>query len=161
MREILFRGKRKDNGEWAEGDLRHGGYYLNDPDVYICVRFADTIINYPIDPETVGQYTGLTDKNGVKIFEGDIVRQYYSTAIKTYYAPDTLGFIDAEYIEGHHIGVVKISAHKGTGMKNPFSYDDIQGTKRKVKYFVNLACYRCEVIGNIRDNPELLEEVEE
>ena len=73
MREILFRGKRTDNGEWVEGDLRHGGYYLNDPDVYILVPFADTVINYPVDPETVGQYTGATDISGRRVFEGDIM----------------------------------------------------------------------------------------
>ncbi len=126
MREILFRGKRADNGEWVEG------FYacVLDTHYIITGRFdslTNGIINseaYKVDPNTVGQFTGLTDCNGVKIFEGDIVRygQRGEVEYNSGSAQFTLNFANSTY-EGFD--------------KIPFC--------------------DCEVLGNIYDNPELLE----
>lgn len=127
MREILFRGKRKDNGEWVCGDLTQEGYF-EDCSIEYFVHYTDQdglqrdYYKYDVVPETVGQYTGLTDRNGKKIFEGDIIRGFMD------YGP--AGLLER---------IVSVGWHDKYGYQwNYFDVDTI------------------EVIGNIHDNPELL-----
>ena len=133
--KYLFRGKEKNSGEWIYGDLRHisdghGGYIL-------CIvdntngRNND-VTGVEVSPNTVGQYTGVTDKNGTKIFEGDIVRY-----------GDTIHEVVFEQRNGTaYFGLVYSEAET-----LPFGhYQDLR---------------QIEVIGNIYDNPELLEDGEE
>ena len=132
MREILFRGKRLDNGAWETGSLVIVRMGCHDAQYFI----ADKMTGYhtPVDPSTVGQYTGLKDKNGKRIFEGDVVvcRQEIAG-----------NFIDC-HIE---IGFVEMK-HGAFGLHRK------QGYYRPFKDW--LENYEYEVIGNIHDNPELL-----
>ena len=128
MREILFRGKRADGGGWVEGNLFIPD--REDTPTEICIGTNIVRITYEVIPETVGQYTGLTDKNGKKIFEGDIVRN------KCY-----MGKV--EYNDDFAKFYVVYSEFSG----NWFDFEGEHG------YPVSLDC---EVISNIHDNPELL-----
>ena len=132
MREILFRGKRKLDGVWIYGDLLYNSNCVK-------IRENETGIDhiaksFEVDPDTIGQYTGLTDKNGMKIFEGDIVAVDYCKDLQGVCAYNTsptprryIGF----YINWGH-------------------YADIK--RADIGYWYN----KVLVIGNIHDNPELL-----
>lgn len=131
MRKILFRGKRTDNGEWVYGDLRHGGYVDGDPQMYI-MQTDYALHNIPIIPETVGQYTGLVDKNGTKIFEGDILKDDWGKTYKVIFTLKSCSFM----VEC---------------MITPNEYE-------KGRYRIGEKwCETIAVIGNIHDDPELLE----
>nr|DAN84076.1 MAG TPA: YopX protein [Caudoviricetes sp.] len=125
-REILFRGKRVNNGEWVEGSY----WYSRRSNTYQHFVFDDEGVWVGVDPNTVGRFTGLTDRNGVKIFEGDIVhvkaRSCSFTGCVIYWSEE------ARY------------ACK---------------TKSGIRYAI-CARLEFEVVGNIYDNPELFGEGE-
>ena len=130
MREILFRGKRVDNGEWVYGvpTIESRGETVIVENVFDCEEYNCRGVScLYVEENTVGQYTGLTDKNGKKIFEGDIVTAHFKN--------------------NRHKQTFEVSFLDGM-----FIFDN-----RCVK--VNLLDIFCiEIIGNIHDNPELLED---
>ncbi len=143
MREIRFRGKRRDGG-WEYGLLSVGreGYEIVNTDG------MGLFFHCPVDPETVGQFTGLKDKNGVEIYEGDVVQQ----RVEHWKLGD-------EDVSGYIRGVVAIYPSKGVCIKNTWLHPD--GDEEPIELETPKRLYRrlCEVIGNIHDNPELLKEV--
>lgn len=147
MREILFRGKRIDNGEWVKGFpyITHGGehqirYYDSESNIENC---SHTVI-----PDTLGRFTGLTDRNSTKIFEGDIIRWHDNTELSV------SGQI-AEVCYGEYIDADS-------------DFDDVYSLGFYFKLFdedktcatinwLNECKNDFDIIGNIYDNPELLE----
>ena len=142
MREILFRGKTN-KGEWVYGDLLNVG-----------VDYDYAIRTYggrehgqvnAVNEKTIGQYTGLTDKNGKKIFEGDIIKQ-------TFHLKQTNGSWAREIISVVEYGI-------------SYAYSNVCGVCERFSDGSGIAMLSvmdtrgivdCEVIGNIHDNPELL-----
>lgn len=146
MREILFRAKRIDNGEWVEGclEITHVQPLHKRPYDLYEIRNITVKNNHStcmkgfcveVDPSTVGQFTGLTDKNGKRIFEGDILIDNPDNMILTKYE---MAWID-----------------NLTG----FLLDDGLTVFNTIDYLENFNSDKLllEVIGNIHDNPELLE----
>lgn len=125
MREILFRGKTE-KGEWVYGDLLTPDQFGNGYSI------ADHSIASPgqnvfdVIPGTIGQYTGLTDKNGKKIFEGDIVKGSWGTIFVVFY--------DNSFLQ--------------------FRAKPQSGVERDIDYYQGYNGF--VVIGNLYDNPELL-----
>lgn len=164
MREILFRGKRKDNGEWIYGYLVNGSDWLTGESITAIIETdalfypRNEIVSYEIvDPKTVGQWTGMYDKNNVKIFEGDIMstRKTGTTIkkLKGYYGYDSDGY--PQKIPGYEgESEYRYTCEKDSLAKVVFNpctggFYLIGGDKA-----INAICN--EVVGNIHDNPELL-----
>ena len=130
IREVIFRGKRMDNGEWVKGYLyitHIGSHEIGSYDAEINIER----LTFDVIPETVGQYTGLTDKNGVKIFEGDVVH-----CVSKLDSADMVIIFECGQFR-------MILAEKYHEYQTNVGYYDIN-------------CFAKEVIGNIHDNPELL-----
>lgn len=143
MRKIKFRGKTL-SGEWVYGSLikLDIGYIIltnevtvtsNESDERNAVIFsADEIA--AVNPETVGQFTGLLDKNGTEVYEGDVVRFTYTYEKRGYYT----------IVSNTYIGIITL---------NKFYHSCIMNGKDEY-HIENIR--NGEVIGNIHDNPELL-----
>lgn len=144
MREILFRGKMIDQDEWVKGSLViHGKSVL---------IFSTRDVPYGsgmfhVDPETVGQFTGLTDKNGKQIFEGDILEF------------EDCGETGYEYKEGFYFTNRAVVAWRHSAWEfGKFMYHDscvLEEMYSSREDFIEIFNYS-EIIGNIQDNPELL-----
>lgn len=141
MREILFRGKRADNGEWVYGAYYKQEHYYGYEKIAHCIITTKEVLSDDIAldydeviTETIGQYTGLTDKNGKKIFEGDIIKVHVETLTKMW---DIIGVVE------------NYNASYGFYYENRQHFIAFNKTSWNVRWY--------EVIGNIYDNPELLE----
>lgn len=141
MREILFRGKQVGNDKWVEG-----GHYENKTGKYI---ISPAFVAHLIIPETVSQFTGLTDRNGVKIFEGDIIRWHDDTELS---------------VSGQ-IAEVCFGKYKDADS----AFDDIYPLGFYIRFSDKNCITICwldeykncfDIVGNIYDNPELLNEGE-
>lgn len=131
MREIVFRGKRADNGNWIQGSL-----FTRMNEAYI-IPLPIITSKSKVDPDTVGQFTGLTDKNGKKIFEGDVIAQ---------------NWYDYDEPSDDSFGEVVFCEYDCSFSVMDVNKDGIVPLGRCHAYH-----WEAEVIGNIHDNPELLE----
>lgn len=157
MREIIFRGKRLDNGEWVYGwpfadtadcSLKKAGKCQcpHDGSEYFIVEWDDVFHEYEerqVIPNTVGQYTGLKDKHGKQIFEGDILHiARIADGLGGYYQPPLDYPVNV---------VVKWDLCA-------WMWETLCDDKRYITFPDAWCHYECEIIGNVHDNPELLKE---
>lgn len=146
-REILFKAKRIDNGEWVEGfyfcmvhdDGRHVHHFIMPLRSDLSLGTLIEKIQVEIDINTLCQYTGLTDKNGNKIWENDIVKYHFGEEV----APVRFGKYQSCFDSAK-------TAHIGFYV----DWNNNKALRKDLGYWVNMI--DCNVIGNIFDNPELL-----
>ena len=157
MREILFRGKRVDNGEWVVGNLIYRRIWETD----ICVIRVfdsgfDNYEEYDVIPETVGQYTGLKDKNGKKIFEGDIFKFNDEVWESCYTSCGTE--YDSWSIENYAVVGFDEETARYDFVKYKYNENSVEADLHQ-NHDIEFADFvgELEIIGNIHDNPELLE----
>ena len=154
MREIIFRAKNIDNGEWVEGsfipDLREVFYsdYLCDGFIKPFGKTKEERLMVEVDRDTVGQYTGLMDKHGMKIWEGDIIRYQHDNDDCPFPNKDVKKRIGRIFFQGFRASFAVAEGRNGKEYLNQDLFHYVQNGNR------------VEVIGNIWDNPELLKEGE-
>lgn len=134
MREILFKAKRKDNGEWAEGYYLRDQYHRSGKDIIFYRKDSDRFTVYTdiIDPETLCQFTGLCDKNGKKIWENDIVNHNGE------YAPVKFGRYCSCFDYGNYNFGFYVDFPEKTFYRKELGY----------------WCRKVKIAGNVFDNPE-------
>ena len=159
MRDILFRGKRLDKkDEWVEGGIVHQtDFYGDSVNRYYIIDGTDTDDNigpaYRVHPDTIGQYTGLT-VNGTKVFEGDIVAIPPNMSRKS-----TLGVVKFGDYKTPPYGVDK--TNRGFYIRWYYENEAIEEMlRRDIVFWFNYSHVDISIIGNIHDNPELLEVAE-
>lgn len=149
MREILFQGKRTNNDKWICGNLIHT--QKEDLDYYEIITL-DGLQSSTVKTETVRQFTGLTDKNGKKIFEGDILK--IISSVQGEIINNTRAFKSVKREDCASV----LWNYKTGGYKLKVYHN---GKYKRIATFAigHLCVYNAEVIGNCWDNPELLHEV--
>lgn len=141
MREVLYRGKRTENGEWVDGSV----FVDENKDKHeILVGYVNYRVGWEIDPKTAGQFVGIIDKNGKKIFEGDVIKFH-----KFRYEPDWVGVVGYDYCSYIATGRMPLAYEKGIGEEPIYSPFEVA--------LSSIDKTTIEIIGNIHDNPELLE----
>lgn len=145
-REILFRGKRTDNGGWVEGYYASIGEYH-----YILTGRLELVPylgfeHFLVNPETIGRFSGLTDRNGVKIFEGDIIRWHDNTELSVSGQIAEVCFGKYRDAESVFDDIYPLGFYIRFSDKNCVTISWLDEYKN---YF--------DITGNIYDNPELLE----
>lgn len=164
MREVIFRGKPKNKADYeliksmysdnCKDGFIYGSLIVGHGKYYICVTALcqlNSLVNngittmFEVIPETVGEYTGLRDKNGKRIFEGDIVKNEWC------------------FLKGNSI--VRFGEYKSHDRRNDYQCGHLgfclehisDFNKRTVRKDIMFYANKCEIIGNIYDNPELME----